>query len=142
VSQREIDKFLKLESVRTRHLLWHQIWLNLYQIQSSACPSTGSKHAFFKKIDSPPKGPEWKCEVFEITSDCQDENGKAIVEEVELWRRDPVECVRELIGNPAFAENMRYAPEKHYEDKELETRVYGEMATGDWWWEVQASSRT
>ena len=35
---------------------------------------------------------------------------------------------------------MRYAPEKHYEDEELENRVYDEMATGDWWWEVQVSA--
>ena len=49
------------------------------------CPSANSKHAFFKKVDALPKGPEWMCEVFEITGDCEDENGKAIVEEVELW---------------------------------------------------------
>ena len=98
-----------------------------------------NKHAFFKKIDSLPKGPEWTCEVFEITGDRKDENGNAIVDEVELWRRDPVECVRELIGNPVFEGGMRYVPEKHYEDEDLNNRVYDEMATGDWWWEVQAS---
>lgn len=36
---------------------------------------------------------------------------------------------------------MKYTPEKHYEDEELENRVYDEMATGDWWWEVQVSTR-
>ena len=64
-----------------------------------------------------------------------------IVKEVELWQRDPVECVQESIGNPAFTDSVTYAPEKYCEDKELENRVYGEMAAGDWWWEVQASSR-
>ena len=53
-----------------------------------------------------------------------------------------MECVRELIGNPAFADSMKYAPEKHYEDEELQNRVYSEMAASDWWWDVQASSRT
>ena len=100
-----------------------------------------NKHAFFKKIDSLPNGPEWKCEIFEITGDRKDENGDAIVEEVELWRRNPVECVRELIGNSAFNNGMKYAPEKHFEDEELNKRVYDEMATGDWWWEVQVSVR-
>jgi len=52
-----------------------------------------NKHAFFKKIDSLPKGPEWTCEIFEITGDRKDENGDAIVEDVELWRRDPVAVV-------------------------------------------------
>ena len=80
------------------------------------------------------------CETFEITGDREDENGKPVIEEVELWRRDPVECVRELIGNPAFKEGMKYAPEQHYEDEELRNRVYSETATGDWWWEVQASA--
>ena len=36
---------------------------------------------------------------------------------------------------------MKYAPEQHYEDGELKNRVYDEMATGDWWWEVQVSAR-
>ena len=35
---------------------------------------------------------------------------------------------------------MKYTPEKHYEDEDLNNRVYSEMATGDWWWEVQASA--
>jgi len=35
---------------------------------------------------------------------------------------------------------MKYAPEKHYEDEELDNRVYDEMATGDWWWETQVST--
>ena len=39
-----------------------------------------------------------------------------------------------------FKDEMKYAPEQHYEDEELENRVYSEMATGDWWWEVQASA--
>jgi len=84
-----------------------------------------------------PKGPEWKCEILEITGDRKDENGNVLVEEVEFWRRNPVECVRELIGNPAFEGFMKYAPERHYEDEELAIRIYDEMATGDWWWEVQ-----
>ena len=46
--------------------------------------------------------------------------------------------MRELIGNPAFKDGMKYALEQHYEDDELKNRVYSEMATGDWWWETQA----
>jgi hypothetical protein len=48
--------------------------------------------------------------------------------------------VRELIGNPAFKDGMKYAPEQHYEDEELGNRVYGETATGEKWWEIQASA--
>ena len=58
-------------------------------------------------------------------------------ETLELWRRDPVECVRELIGNPAFQNGMRYAPERVYADEDGKTRVYKEMWSGDWWWDMQ-----
>ena len=139
VSQGEIDKFLKLEAVRTCDHLIYKSPLTLVQIQTGAQPSSHNKYTFFKKIDALPKGPEWVCEVLEITGDKKDEEGKAFVEEVEFWRRDPVECVRELIGNPAFKEFMKYAPERHYEDKELTIHIYNEMATGDWWWEIQVS---
>jgi Plavaka transposase len=40
------------------------------------------------------------------------EDGEPIIEDHELWIRNPVECVRELIGNPAFREYMVYAPER------------------------------
>jgi hypothetical protein len=68
-----------------------------------------------------------------------DEDDKPIVEEHELWLRDPVECIRELIGNPAFREYMAYAPEKTYTDKYGRNRRYDEMWTGDWWWTTQVS---
>lgn len=60
-----------------------------------------------------------------------------MVEEVELWSRDPIECIRELLGNPAFKDCMRYAPERVFEDKEGEVRVFDEMWTADWWWDTQ-----
>ncbi|EIW75743.1 hypothetical protein CONPUDRAFT_131960 [Coniophora puteana RWD-64-598 SS2] len=59
------------------------------------------------------------------------------MEELIVWKRDPVECVKELIGNPTFREMMQYAPEKVYEDMEGECRIYDEMWTGDWWWNLQ-----
>ena len=58
-------------------------------------------------------------------------------EEVELWRRDPVECVRELIGNPTFQAQMRYAPEKVYTSEQQEDWKFDNMWTSEWWWETQ-----
>ncbi|KAI0076769.1 hypothetical protein K474DRAFT_1597442 [Panus rudis PR-1116 ss-1] len=63
-------------------------------------------------------------------------------ERVDLWRRDPVECVRELIGNPAFREAMAYTPEKLYDDEHMESRIFHEMHNGDWWWQTQVSDFT
>lgn len=58
-------------------------------------------------------------------------------ESLELWWRDPVDCVRELIGNPSFRDMMKYAPEWLYADKNGVTQIIDEMWTGSWWWELQ-----
>ncbi|KAI0683325.1 hypothetical protein BC835DRAFT_1423408 [Cytidiella melzeri] len=57
---------------------------------------------------------------------------------LELWRRDPVECIRELIGNPAYKEFLAYAPEHVFTSADGNERIYDETWTGDWWWETQA----
>ncbi|KAJ7106620.1 hypothetical protein C8R44DRAFT_834329 [Mycena epipterygia] len=62
-------------------------------------------------------------------------------ERLDLWWRDPVECVAELIGNPAFKDAMRYAPQKLYADKDGKVEVIDEMWTASWWWEIQVSGR-
>ena len=61
-------------------------------------------------------------------------------EKLELWRLNPVECIKELFGNPAFKSVMRYAPEHHFADKEAKNCIYDEMWTADWWWEMQVCS--
>lgn len=69
--------------------------------------------------------------------DLKDINGVALEESLELWYRDPVECVRELIGNPMFANLLAYAPAHAYRDKEGSVRHIDEMWTADWWWKTQ-----
>ncbi|KAK0440879.1 uncharacterized protein EV420DRAFT_1279061 [Desarmillaria tabescens] len=82
-------------------------------------------------------GLEWECEIFEIVGDEVDEKGNNRTEEVELWKRDPVACVRKLIGDPRFINCICYAPERIYKDSNGTSRVYSKMATADWWWEIQ-----
>jgi hypothetical protein len=94
---------------------------------------------FQKKLDKLPKGPGWTCEIVTSTGDRVGLDGKLMTEKHELWRRDPVECVQELIGNPAFKEYISYVPEPVYADPEGKTRTYDEMWTGDWWWTMQVS---
>jgi hypothetical protein len=94
-------------------------------------------YSYLKKIDQLPHGPEWHCEIVTAQGDILDENGSQMVEDLELWYRDPVECVRELLSNPAFMEYLCYAPERVYSDSEGKERIYDEMWTGDWWWEMQ-----
>ena len=67
-----------------------------------------------------------------------DEDGKPMPpEKLELWRRNPVDCIKELINNPSFKAVLRYTPEWVYHDKEEKICVYDEMWTGDWWWDTQ-----
>ncbi|SJL14960.1 uncharacterized protein ARMOST_18437 [Armillaria ostoyae] len=120
ISQKEIDNFLKLGS-----------------IQNNVSPSFDNKRKLFQTIDKLPTGPEWTCEVFELQGDLLDEKGNPRTEEVELWKRDPVACIRELMGDARFRKHMRYAPERVYIDEEGTSRAYSEMATADWWWKIQ-----
>lgn len=99
--------------------------------------SFANKRAFYKRIDTLPHGPRWDCEPFEIIGDELDEKKQRKSEIIYLWKRNPVECIKELIGNPAFRDNLRYAPEKVYEDSEGKSRVFNETWTGDWWWDMQ-----
>ncbi|KAI8989225.1 hypothetical protein BD414DRAFT_415618 [Trametes punicea] len=93
---------------------------------------------FYKKVDALPSSQaSWTVEVLEAVGDILGEDSCQKKEKVELWKRDPVECVRELMGNPAFRDSIRYAPEHQYADEEGTQRIYGNMWTANWWWEVQ-----
>lgn len=61
-------------------------------------------------------------------------------EKLELWRRDPVECVKELMGNPALKDSLEYTPEHHFGDEAGADCIYDEMWTADWWWDTQVCS--
>jgi hypothetical protein len=66
----------------------------------------------------PTGGPEWTCDIITIASDAMDEEGETLTEDVELWRRNPVKCVQELMGNAAFKDVMAFTPEKVFADAE------------------------
>lgn len=74
-----------------------------------------------------------------MAGDVVDDNGVCMEESVEVWRRDPVECVKELMGNPAFKNHMSYIAEHVYLDNEGKVRIFDEMWTADWWWDTQVS---
>lgn len=74
-----------------------------------------------------------------IDGDLKDSKGLPCTEEAEMWFRDPVDCVRELLANPSFCHETTYGPERTYRvsDKKEKVREYGEMSSADWWWEKQ-----
>ncbi|KAH7918147.1 hypothetical protein BV22DRAFT_1134820 [Leucogyrophana mollusca] len=90
------------------------------------------------RIDALRTGPDWQCELIDIAGDQVRDDGKIKHEKVELWKRNPMECVKELIGNPSFRDLMSYTPERAYMDEAGLTRIFDEMWTGDWWWNTQA----
>jgi hypothetical protein len=96
-----------------------------------------NSYSYLKKVDQLPSGPEWHCEVVTAQGDKIDENGLCMEEDLELWFRDPVECVRELLSNPAFIDYMSFAPECVYSNGEGKERIFDEMWTADWWWQTQ-----
>ncbi|KAJ6552943.1 hypothetical protein B0H19DRAFT_1210996 [Mycena capillaripes] len=117
-------------------------FLKLSIISGRAKPSFDGKKDFFEKVDDLSGGVKWHCKVVDTKGDLpdldKDPTGATMRrEQVELWFRDPVECVEELIGNPSFQDAMRYAPEKLYQDKKETIEVVNEMWTASWWWEIQ-----
>jgi Plavaka transposase len=95
-----------------------------------------------KKIDGlPTQGAAWTWDVITSEGDRRNEDGELMPpEKLELWHRDPVECVCELMGNPMFNDVLKYTPEKAYLDAEKNCRVYEEMWSADWWWDTQVSN--
>ncbi|KAN0107496.1 hypothetical protein V8E52_010091 [Russula decolorans] len=100
VSQARVDEFLKLSITQKR-----------------TKPSYHNKRALLEKIDALPDVPGWTCEVFEITGDqvdARDARGeRKLTEEVELWRRDPVEYAKRT------------------------NEKFDNMWTCEWWWDLQ-----
>ncbi|KAG8916248.1 hypothetical protein FRC01_003278 [Tulasnella sp. 417] len=120
VSQEDINKYLKLKITRQRTHV-----------------SFKDKQQFFKKVDALPCGPKWERIIMTVKGDQLGPDGRVLTESLEIWARDPVECVKEILGNPSFKDEVSYSPRKEYLDPEMRQRVYTEMATADWWWKVQ-----
>ncbi|KAH8101620.1 hypothetical protein BXZ70DRAFT_1019531, partial [Cristinia sonorae] len=80
-----------------------------------------------KLVDQLPSGrPRFRCKQLLVGG-----------EVLEVYYRDVLECVESLYGDPNFAADMIYTPERHYADPDHTIRVYHEVHTGKWWWEVQ-----
>ncbi|KAK7059284.1 hypothetical protein R3P38DRAFT_3303354 [Favolaschia claudopus] len=114
-----------------------EAFLKLPIVTDRVKPSFDNKRSFLDSIDQLPIGAGWKVEHVTLTGDIKDENGKSMTETNELWFRDPVECVRELIGNPAFKDVMDYAPTRLFVDAEGKEEFLKEMSSASWWWKMQ-----
>ncbi|QRV89199.1 hypothetical protein RhiJN_17217 [Ceratobasidium sp. AG-Ba] len=85
---------------------------------------------FEQEVNRLPHGPRWCRETIMVTGDEYDEI-------LDLWKRDIIEMVRFLLADPRFIPHTRFAPEQHYDSRAMENRVYDEMWSGQWWWQMQ-----
>ncbi|KAF8868026.1 hypothetical protein BD779DRAFT_1615592 [Infundibulicybe gibba] len=120
VRQKSADEFLKLPITRDRtNLSFH------------------SNYMFLKKVNALPTGPDWECKIVKMTGDQQGEDGKMMEEEMELWFCNPIDCMKELIGNPTFKYHISYTPEHVFTSNNGDNQVLDEMWMADWWWDTQ-----
>ncbi|KAL0063337.1 hypothetical protein AAF712_009732 [Marasmius tenuissimus] len=131
------DQILQGQKYTDHFEMKRKEFLKLPIIQNRVAPGYEKKDDFLQDIDSLPGGVGWRCEQVHVEGDLSDDEGSLMTEDLELWLRDPVECVRELLGNPVFRDVMKYRPEKHYCDSEGRNERLNEMWTAQWWWEVQ-----
>ncbi|CDO72407.1 hypothetical protein BN946_scf184977.g106 [Trametes cinnabarina] len=145
ITQRATEEFLELDMVRfCRRQAPHHF------------PSLSSKQTLYETIDSIP-GPsaEWTLIEITIQGTERDEHGNLMTETVDVWVRDPVAVIRDLIGNPDFDGDIDYAPVQEFlteiaqelseaaEQGQSEVdRILTEMNTAEWWPRIQASSCT
>jgi hypothetical protein len=142
VSQTAANKYLKLPIVSGGSRSEMVINLTLtHQTKKRTRPSYLSNYSLLKKIDSLSAKPGWKCETIEVEGNAIGADGEPATESVELWFRDPIECIQGLIGNSKFRENMSYVPQKVFTSGSGTTRIYDEAWTGDWWWTMQVGAR-
>jgi len=66
-------------------------------------------------------------------------SGQPQTETVEVWCRDPVECIREIIGNPSLKDHMHYSPFKIFTIESYDEKIFNKMCTAEWWWDLQVS---
>ncbi|KAG9123650.1 hypothetical protein FRC07_014386 [Ceratobasidium sp. 392] len=152
---------LKAEQERTGKLPWDPFvsldewelaqWLLVHGISKSALDefmklriisknlhlSFTSYHTLYKRMNDLPGGPEWKKDVIKLQGNRYNRHGRRLSERLELWFRDPVAVMKDLLAQPDFVDMLVYEPRETYVDQTLSERVYHEMWTGEWWLNLQ-----
>jgi hypothetical protein len=121
VGQTAIDKFLKLPIVSGPASVKTETYLPA-QTQHM-CTSFKSKYTLMKAVDKLPHGTEWKLKRINVEGNILT-NGQCEHKELELWLRNPVDCIRELMANTEFNGVVSYTPERVFEDVEGKVRQY------------------
>jgi len=84
-----------------------------------------SSHTWRNKMRGLVDEPEWQ----NGTMDFHLQRG------IKFFYRDVVECIHYLLRQKAFAQDLIFEPSREFDSQGC--RVYTEMHTTDWWWEMQ-----
>ena len=57
-----------------------------------------------------------------------------------FYYRNIIDCIRCLIRQVAYSSDMVYAPIREYDSSG--ERLYAEMHTADWWWDMQVEHKS
>lgn len=83
-----------------------------------------------KDVDKLPHGPDWTMKRLKLT-------GNQGNQMVEFWKRNTLDSVKMLLFNKKLAQEMHWAPEKHWISRKKGKRRYGDMHKSKWWWRMQ-----
>jgi len=59
---------------------------------------------------------------------------------LQFFYRNVLDCVRYLLRKIDYRDGLFYAPRHEYDQSG--DRIYAEMHTADWWWDVQVLARS
>jgi hypothetical protein len=76
-----------------------------------------------------PAGPLWKCKPWTTSHPTKSP--------VQLFYRDPLECIESLLNSPLSADDIEFTPYQLYRTAEKSIRVYSEWLSGDVAWSMQ-----
>ncbi|KAG1891598.1 uncharacterized protein F5891DRAFT_1131557 [Suillus fuscotomentosus] len=60
-------------------------------------------------------------------------------EAFDVFYRDIIECIKALYSDPDFADFLVFAPEHHYADEDQTVRLFHDIHTSQWWWDMQVT---
>jgi hypothetical protein len=76
-----------------------------------------------------PAGPSWQCKPWTTSHHTKSP--------LQLFYRDPIECIESLLNSPLSANDIEFTPYKLYKTVEKSIRVYSEWLSGDVAWTMQ-----
>jgi hypothetical protein len=139
-----IERMLKLKLVSHSRVLDPPNAANrvAHQLDKRLQPSFSSKYKIFKKLDRV-RGPQWYKMDVPIQGTKKDKKGRLRTKTATLYFCDIVECIKELVRNPAFRDHLCYAYRTVYlvDEAGVCRRGYSELWSANWMKEVEVRER-